>query len=415
MKITNLLTKTALAALCLGTTIACFAQGKNVVKGTAEGLFKAPRTTQGTVQRFVFPQSSVKNIRAGIAAGKLERQVLPTVNPVLPQTSTLAAKVYQNARLLAGYPVEKEVLVKLLQEEKFYAPEIDAGRAIRDQILSIHVLTDEGQVQLAQAIQAGIKNHTLKANLLQNLEHFDIYNMALDLTDYFSLDKPFEEAAFDYTLRHPHQMNLNLRRLMYNPLVDDGVKNRLKYFLEESSIGPEKYDSFRAAIRTAHLQYKERKQAAQLSDIIQAQVDYYKDLANRLDNFIVLHEGRQPKWNTQDMQEQNLFNEFEELQHSDFVNQFHPIIPLRQQLQVIWDAAKAPTILPMQETVKLYEKFVKTTHRRYPSPLMQPLDPGEIPFEQEELLWDSLSYWRIHNEATIHPQLVKIINQYPVY
>lgn len=415
MKTTHLLTKTALAALCLGTAITCSAQGKNLAKGAAEGLFKAPRLTQGTIQRFVFPKSSVNNIRAGIAAGKLERQVLPAVNPFLPKVADVQRTAFQNSRLTAGYPVEKEVLVKLLQEEKFYAPEIDAGRAIRDQILNIHVLTDEGQAQLAQAIHAGIVNHTLKANLLQNLENFDIYNMALDLTDYFSLDKPFEEAAFDYTVRHPHQMNLNLRRLMYNPLVGDGVKNRIKFFLEEPELIPEQYNAFRTAIRTAHLQYKERKEAAQLSDVIQAQADYYRDLANRLDNFIVLHNGRQPKWNTKDLQEQNLFNEFEELTRNDFVNQFHPIIALRKRLQVIWDTAKGPETLSLQDTIKLFEEFVKATHRRYPAALMQPLEAGEIPFEQEELLWDSLNFWRVHNEAAIRPELVRIINQYPVY
>ena len=415
MKTTHLFTKTALAALCLGTAITCFAQGKNLAKGTAEGLFKAPRTTQGTIQRFVFPKSSVRNIRAGIAAGKLERQVLPAVNTFLPQATLAQRNVFQNTRLTAGYPVEKEVLVKLLQEEKFYAPEIDAARALRNQILNIRVLTDEGQIQLAQAIHAGIGNHTLKANVWRDLENVDIYEMALDLSDYFSLDKPFEEAAFNYTLRHPHQMNLNLRRLMYNPLVDDGVKNRLKYFLEAPELAPEEQNAFRAAIRTAHLQYKERKNAAQLSQIIQAQVAYYKDLAARLDKFIVLHNGRQPKWNTKDLQEQNLFNEFEELTRNDFVNQFHPIIPLRKHLQVIWDTAKGPTTLSMQDTLNLFEEFVKTTHRRYPAPLLQPLDPGEIPFEQEELLWDSLNFWRIHSEAAIHPELVRIINQYPVY
>ncbi len=163
------------------------------------------------------------------------------------------------------------------------------------------------------------------------------------------------------------------------------------------------------------MQYKERKQAAQLSDVIQAQADYYRDLANRLDNFIVLHNGRQPKWNTKDLQEQNLFNEFEELIRNDFANQFHPIIALRKRLQVIWDTAKGPTTLSLQDTIKLFEEFVKATHRRYPASLMQPLAAGEIPFEQEELLWDSLDFWRIHNEAAIHPELVRIINQYPVY
>ncbi len=408
---------TAIAALCLGTAVTCFAQGKNIIKGTSKGIFEAPRLTRGTVQRYVFPRQTVENIRRGINAGALERGVsgIPLSQATLPALPQAAS--FNSLTLVVGRSVEKEVLASMLEENKFYAPEIDAGRAIRQQILDITVLEDEGQLAIAQNIQAHIKNHTLKALLLEELSNFDIYNMALDLTDYFCLDKPFEDAAFDYTLRHPHQMNLNLRRLMYNPLVDDGVKNRLKYFLSSTSLVPEEYDAFRAAIRTAHLQYQQRLTAAKYSEVIQAQIAYYEDLAKRLDDFIVQNNGVQPKWNTTNPVEQTLFDEYETLAQYDFVNQFNPILSYRKKLQIIWDTAQAPRILSQEETVALYEEFVKTTHRRYPHSLRNASDAvaDEIHFEQEELLWDSLNHWRSTNESTIHPKLTRVLSKYTTH
>lgn len=413
MKTLNLLT----VVLCLtGLTAPAFAQ-KQIIKGTGKGLFEVSRTNRGTVQRFVFPQQTVENIRRGIAAGKLDRQVteavlkIPTTS-VAPSIAPHSGAEISVHYLISGRPVEKEILSSMLEENKFYAPEINAGRAIRDQILNITVLEEEGQNALAADIQQNIKNHTLKVMLLKNLEEFDIYNMALDLTDYFCLDKSFEDAAFDYTLRHPHQMNLNMRRLMYNPLVDPAVKTRLKYFLEESSLLPEEYDLFRAAIRTAHLQYQQRLSTAKYSDIIQKQIAYYEDFAKRLDNFIVRNNGVRPKWNSANPQEQQLFEEYGTLAQYDFANQFNPILTYRKQLRIIWDTASAPKVLSQEQTIALYEDFVKTTHRIYPHTLRDVPSAQDVPFAQEELLWDSLDHWRTESESAIQPHLIRIVNTY---
>ena len=304
--------------------------------------------------------------------------------------------------------------------------------------------------------------------------------MALDLTDYFSLDKPFEQAAFDYTLRHPHQMNLNMRRLMYNPLVDEDVKNRLKYFFSAEYIPVEEYEGFQSIIHTAHLQYKRRLAAAQEADIINAQIRYYQEVTDRLRNFIkeehrlpswttrsvkelslydeialimsndpindfpqiapfrealqlvydkvqvqyyqdvtkqlsqfIATENRRPKWNTLNPEERALYNEIEHMIHNEQATRSPQLVSSRKALQAVYEAAPAPTILSLEQTVVLFEQFVKTTHRRYPHSLSDQPEAGEIAFEQEETLWDSLDYWRIHKEAAIHPQLVRIINLYP--
>lgn len=428
--------KTAVLCVSLGFTAPLFAQNLRSIAQGAEKVFEAPRAARGIVQRFTFPQQTVDNIHRAVAAGQLDRQVtaeMLNVQPIAPTapapttvvpaapaaTQAAAAPVqhfstqqFRNFSLVAGRPVEKELLSVMLEENKFYAPEIDAGRAIRDQILNISVLEEEGQLALATAIQRNIKNHTLKQLLLKNLENYDIYNMALDLTDYFCLDKAFEDAAFDYALRHPHQMNLNMRRLMYNPLVDQSVKTRLRYFLEAPSIEPQEYGAFRSAIRTAHLQYQQRLSAAKHSDIIQAQVAYYENFIKRLDNFIVRNNGVQPKWNTANLKERGLFDEYETVRQYDFINQFNPILTYRKQLQIVWTSAKAPRTLSLDKTVELFEEFVQTTGRRYPLALQDALPEGAIPFEQEELLWDSLDKWRTQDEAAIKPYLNTIINKY---
>lgn len=409
MKTKYLFTKTAFIAVCLGAAVSCFAQGK-----AAKGLFEATRPSRGTIQRFVFPQQTVTNIRAGIKAGKFDSKVTQKVaqNVLPPLNVSTATQNHLNRSLITGMPVEKEVLIMAAKERAFYAPEIDAARAIRQQILDITVLTDEGQLALAQNIQDYIKNHTLKVLLLEELEICDIYNMALDLTDYFSLDKPFEDAAFDYTIRHPHQMNLNMRRLIYNPLVDDALKNRLKYFLESQYIPPAEYQSFKMAIHTAHMQYKRRLEAAQESDLIKAQIEYYQDVTTRLSDFIV-QTGRRPKWNTRSAKEFDLNDEIEWIMFNDHINKFPQILPFSEALQTLYEQAPTPTILSLEQTIALYEEFVKTTHRRYPHVLKDRPQKGEIAFEQEETLWDSLEYWRIENESVIHPHLVRILNQYP--
>ncbi len=409
MKTTNLL----LAVLCLTLTAPAYAQKKEVIQGAAKGIFEAPRTTRGTVQRFVFPQSAVSNIRAGITAGKLDQAITQATRQAAntPITSAAAQTLY-NRSLVTGLPPEKEVLIMAAKEGAFYAPEINAGRMIRQQILDITVLEEEGQLAIAQNIQQYIKNHTLKTLLLEELENFDIYNMALDLTDYFSLDKPFEKAAFEYTVRHPHQMNLNMRRLMYNPLVDESIKNRLRYFLEAEFIPLEEYEGFRVAIHTAHLQYTQRLAAAQESEVITAQIRYYQDVTDRVRNFVAQPPHRRPKWNTLNAEEFALNDEVEWIMSHDHLNKFPQILPFRQALQTVYDAAPTPTILSLDETIALFEKFVKTTHRRYPNSLRDTLQEGEIAFEQEETLWDSLEYWRIQNESAIRSKLVKIINQY---
>ena len=413
MKTTNLLTKTAVLAVCLGTAISCFAQTKDVAKGVSKGLFEAPRLTRGTVQRFVFPRSTVSNIRAGIATGKLDRIVTDATQLPISLATTPAAQALFNKTLVAGQPVEKEVLIMAAKEGAFYAPEIDAGRMIRQQILDITVLEEEGQQAIAQNIHAYIKNHTLKTLLLEELENYDIYNMALDLTDYFSLDKPFEEAAFSYTIRHPHQMNLNMRRLMYNPLVDDSAKNSLRYFLESEYIPLQEHQAFRAAIQTAHLQYKTRLNAAQEADVIKAQINYYQEVTTRLRNFIA-KEHRRPKWNTHSTKEAELNEELEWIMFNDHLNKFPQILPFRQTLQTVYTQAPTPTLLSLDETVALFEEFVKTTHRPYPSSLRDKNTKGQVPFKQEETLWDSLEYWRIKNESAIHPLLAQILKKYPV-
>ena len=197
---------------------------------------------------------------------------------------------------------------------------------------------------------------------------------------------------------------------MYNPLVDEGIKNRLRYFIEAPVINPESYPQFRMMLRAAHLQFQLRLSAAKQSDVIQAHAQYLQDIANRLGDFIVKN-NRLPKWNTRSLNERELFDELDWLYAHKSLNNFEPLTNYWDALQTIVDSAPSH-ILPLNETVALYEEFVKTTHRMYPNSVHEKLKKDEIAFEQEELLWDSLEHWRIQDEAQIHPLLHEILNKY---
>ena len=407
----------AVAVLCASTAVDAFAGGgKEIVKG-GHALFHAPRTTRGVTQRFVFSRPTTDKIQRAIAAGVLNRTSTQAAEQLLPVVNynQFPQQEFKNSSLLvAGQPVEKEILVKMRDENLFYKPEIDAARAIRNNILNITVLSEEGISSLAQDIQANIKSHYLRQTLLNNLEELNIYAMAQDLTDYFCLDKSFEDSAFDYTVRHPHQMNLNLRRLMYNPLVDQEVKGRLKYFLNANSLNTlEEYGAFRAVIKEAHNQYQSRLSAAKFSEIIQLQTVYYEAFAMRLDTFIRNNGGYLPKWNTRNKQEQELWEEYQWIVQHDEINKFNPLISYRKQIQVIWDSAQQPPVLSQADTLALFARFVKQTKRSYPEMLHSSAfsNEGFVPFEDEELLWDSLQYWRQKDESGMFQEIMRIRNQ----
>lgn len=409
--------KIAVLALCLSVPGVIFAAGGNGLTKGGKALFQAPRNARGVTQRFVFSRPTTAKIQRAITAGILDQtSSVPAQLPAVDYThNSFLQYPFKDSRLLvAGQPVEKEILTKMREENLFYTPEINAARAIRNKILNISVLTEEGITTLSQDIQRDIKNHYLKQALLTNLEKLDIYNMALDLTDYFCLDKPFEEAAFNYTLRHPHQMNLNLRRLMYNPLVDETAKKNLKHFLTKENLLPEEYTAFRDAVKEAHSQYQKRISAAKFSEIIQLQTLYYEAFAMRLDEFIRHNGGYLPKWNTRDKQEQDLWEEYQWIVQHDEYNRYNPLISYRKQIQVIWDAGYVPPVLSRQETLALFARFIEKTERAYPEPVHSDAykQAGFIPFDEEELLWDSLQYWRQEDESGMFQDVMRIRNNY---
>ena len=408
----KLLTHAILTVSCLVATGSAYAQGAIVKTITKNGkkVVELPRLSRGQVQTFVFPRQTSLNIQRAIAAGTFNagNATGKTVSaiPEFPSVSLNSANPEMNRFILGASPIEKQTLQILKKEEQFYSAEIDAARAIRDRILNIHILTEEGQESLALQIVVDIKNHHLATTLLNELEKLDIYNMALDLTDYFCLDEKFEEAAFNYMIRHPHQMILNMRRLMQNPLVDQEAKDAIKSFLHQNHIAPEKYNDLRTAIATIHQQYVTRVQAAKSSQNVQAFVNYLDDLNNRFLKFIDEH-GRAPKHNTANMEEKKLANEMEwTLAHKEALN-FSPVSTYWKMLNI--NFKKAPCkILPFDETVTAFEKFVQTTGRHYP----QPIADGVEPSPEETLLWDSLWYWRYQDEVKTTTALHNILKRY---
>ena len=409
----KLLTHAILTVSCLVATGSAYAQGGTIAKTITKNgkkVVELPRLSRGKVQTFVFPPQTAAKIQRAVAAGTFNAGNATgksvSAIPEFPSVSLNSANPEMNLFILGASPIEKQTLQILKKEEQFYSAEIDAARAIRDRILNIHILTEEGQESLALQIIVDIKNHHLATTLLNELENLDIYNMALDLTDYFCLDEKFEEAAFNYMIRHPHQMILNMRRLMQNPLVDQEAKDAIKSFLHQNHIAPEKYDDLRTAIATIHQQYVTRVQAAKSSQNVQTFVNYLDDLNNRFVQFIAEH-GRAPKHNTTDMEEKALANEMEwALAHKEALN-FAPVSTYWKMLNI--NFKKAPQkILSFDETIAAFEKFVQTTGRRYPRPITEEI----VPSPEETLLWDSLSYWRYQDETKVATELRNILKRY---
>lgn len=423
MKQIHLLTKTAALAVCMSCAVAAAAapggNGKTVKKIAQAITTKVPRTTRGTVQRYSFSPKITRHIRTGIAQGRLQR----TINDEVLQYSPIPAPIvlgknpkeiaFSYHEIVASTPFEKEVLLVNSEEAEFYEPEIAAARQLRSFLLSIHNLDEEECETITALVLQNIKNHSLKTYLLRSLDNRNIYMLDLDLAEYFSLDKPVALAAFNYTLRHPHQQTLMMRRLLNNPLVDEEVKKPLLEFLSKSKIKPEEFPAFQTAISNVYQQYQDRIAAATESEIVQTQVNYYAQLLDRLGDFIASSpNNRRPKWNTANPKEMNLLDEIEWVQQNEPRNQFDPLLPYQKALRLVWDSA-APTYLTQEETLKLYEEFVKETGLFYPRSLRDKLKPGETLFKQEEELWDNLSYWRVKDPHVVsYAMLDRIYHKY---
>lgn len=390
---------------CAVIAVAGPGDGKSIQQA-AKAAFKVPRTTRGTLQRFSFRPETSRHIRTGIAAGRLERAVEGSVaqsktilTPVLLGQSSKEIS-FALRQMVASVPVEKEVLLANLEEQTFYAPEIANALKFHSYLLSLHKLDEEEETAISEMILKNVKNHSLQTYLFQSLAQKDLYMLDLDLMEYFSLDeeKSVELSAFNYTLRHPHQQILMMRRLLNNPLVDEEVKKPLREFLNKSKIKPQEFPAFQTAIFNVYQQYQNRLAAATESDIIRIQADYYAKLTDRLGDFIAAHDGRRPKWNTTDTKEMVLFDEIEWVQAHQENNAFEPLLSYQNALNMVWNNA-APTYLNRKEMLKLYEDFVKETGLFYPRSLHDKLKPGETRFEREEELWDNLSYWRVEDSS----------------
>lgn len=411
MNTCKLLTQAILTVSCLVATGSIYAQGTIVKTVTKNGkqVIELPRLSRGQVQTFVFPRQTATKIQRAVSAGifsaesATRKEAAQILN--VPSISLNNTEPIRNSYILGATPIEKEMLLVLKKEEQFYSAEIDAARSILNQILDIHILTEEGKASLSLQILVNIKNHHLMTLLLNELENCDIYNMALDLTDYFCLDKKFEEAAFDYTIRHPHQMILNMRRLIQNPLIDQKAKDTIKSFLHQNTIAPEDYDAFRDAISIIHQQYVTRVETAKNSDNVQAFVHYLDDLNNRFIQFVYKN-NRAPKHNTTDEAEQSLVNEVEwALAHKETLN-FAPVSSYWKMLNINFKQAPQK-VLSFNETIVAFDKFIQNTGRLYP----QPISNGVVPSPEETLLWDSLLFWRSRDER-ITAELRKVLKRY---
>ncbi len=393
--------------------------GKSTKKAV-EGLFEAPRLYRGKIQHYTFPKATVARIQAGVAEGKLDRKVNQAQARAVSAVEETHAPIvlghnspditHSLQMLIAHTPLEKEVLIAQQNEENFYKEEIENAKQLQLILSSLHYIGKEETMAIASTIVQTIKNHALQTYMLEALMAKDVYTMNKDLSDYFCLNKPFHLCAFNYTVRHPRQQILMMRRLLNNPLVDENAKMRVRAFLAKPQITLEDSPAFLEAIDQLYTQYHQRLLVARESEIIQMQIAYYAKLLDRLNAFLVRKE-RIPKWNTTDPEEKLLFDELEWVKLNQDRNTFEPIASYQQAIESTLRNA-APVYLTQEETVALFDEFVKVTHRIYPRSLRDLPNEGDIPFAQEEELWDNLSYWRIR-DSSINGKLAEVYKKYP--
>ncbi len=413
MKKTNLL----IAVLCVtGLTAPAAAQGLKKALPTAVRAItqKAPVRLPGT-KRFIFPSAypTLNGVRP-----------LPQINQAL-QRNISQAEVAVNrpapvpplptfAIFVQGLP-EKTFLELISQERAFYQEEtilafnllsqIKALRSLQEASLSSdeHLLTD-----IAKGI-VGIKNDYLRNLALNLLEENNFKALQEEIAQYYSLGMPFEDAAFNYTLRHPYKRNLQTMRLLHNPFIDQKFKDPVQAFISQPIIPVAQRDAFKQALKELETEYERILDGAANTPAVQAQIDYYEQTIEDLYHFIANpknKEHRRPKWNTPNKEEQDLHTRVEYLISIEKQYNYEPFAQHQRNLRQIWDEHQ-PQHWTQEKTLQAFEKFLQQAPKECLYPRSWEEGGSRIPL-QEEQLFDNLMFWRTQNEAEVNQAINNI-------
>ncbi len=401
MKITKhvLILPLLLAGLCMPAT----AQIKKALTFLGKELKNTHTAPQKGPKRFYFPEYAPQlnvELQRSLAATQ-QAAVAPTTLPPLPSHPLALANM--NA-------TEKEFLSIMHQEAAFYLPETAQATQLLEQA-RMTLLGERISPNDIEILKGGlyfVENNYLRELLQNTLADNDIEQFIVELSDYYTLDKTFEEAAFNYTLRHPHKRTLQLRRFMLNPFIDPRFKDPITSMLAAPKIHPLEEEVFKQALANLHQEYQRLQTGAADAPGIQQQVAYYDQLIDKVETFANSPlGGRAPKWNTRNPSEKELYNEVDQALYniSDYAL---PVLKSKKEELKLVMAKYSLKQRSRQETLYAYENFVKTTGLMYP----RALTDSRTVLEGEEQLYDDLMYWRIRDEASMGTKIREIQYKY---
>ncbi len=299
---------------------------------------------------------------------------------------------------------ETEALVLLRQEQLYYTAEIATAQNLRRKLLQISELTPQNVTQLQNGIN-GLNSNTLQEYLTDSLQTGDMSSFYRDLTDYYALDGNPVQAAYNYSLRHPHKPNLWMRRLMRNPLVGKKLQQQAGALLNKDYSTPQEQQNLLTTLQYMQSEYETGLRTIYASESICSKIAFYRQTTQALSDFIAAN-GRRPKHNTADPAEKKLMQDIEFALTVTEPAQAEPFAGELKNLKELWDANET-TPWPLEKTISALEHFLQTTDLFYPRSLLETPNLSD----QEIALYDNLDYW-LSKQPTIHATIMTLQNKY---
>ena len=284
-------------------------------------------------------------------------------------TYTPDAKYDYHPPLLAQVDLSQLAFQEIHKEANFYAPEIEAGRALREKLQQEveKQLQQKGfwdwDIDFANEIAKDLTNPVIQSNalrrsLLNMMERRESpITMSSQIANYYGLDGHYVTAALNYLKTNPHESTLQLRRVMHSPLVDQELKDAVKVFLSKNTLSPEECEQAHKALHDIFVQDFKRRLHIDQAEPIQSKALYLRDLTHRTQNFCEQY-GRIPSGNTNIPEEMGLADELFLAHIYKDRNQIAPLIKEYKVLETTL-AKYAPTLLTLEELDQKVIAFIE--------------------------------------------------------
>ncbi len=408
--------KTILISLCLAIGFISPAQAqlpKQLGKSAFTGLTRAlsPKTPKGP-SLYKWPSSLHRQVQSALygPASRLDhfsKQLTPAMSDRYSPSNKVAPVTYVNANQLTtaidraytastNLSLDRLVLVQdtwetsalkqLYEEQQFYSSEIIAGHELRQQLSQIRELTAQSIEQLQEGINR-LKSKTLQNYLTTNLQNANLANMYQDLTDYYMLDGNPIQASYNYSLRHPRKPNLWMRRLMRSPFVENTLQQQAGQLLNTGYPTPEDQNHLLTVLQQMNTEFEGSLCTLYATKSVNQRIDFYRQTTQKLSDFIAQN-GRRPKKNTANPQEQKLAMDIEFALIITATSQIEPYASELKKLKAVWDVHEPPH-WTREQTLDAFEKFIQKTGLDFPRSLVQYSNLSA----QETALYDNMSYW----------------------